>query len=140
MLTEREKETSEAYRTLHAKSAQIRVPTITIDSLLTRLHLERVDFLRMDIEGFEIVATNGMKGLLSDRRRRLKLFVEVHNMLFQHPQIHIQPWILQLQEWGFEPRALIRDDRIDTEWTVETYGTIVAGERRGCLTIFLERT
>jgi FkbM family methyltransferase len=43
----------------------IRVRTITVDDLLTELGWQHVDFVKMDIEGSELAALRGMKGLLS---------------------------------------------------------------------------
>lgn len=42
----------------------IRVPTMTVDELVAELEWERVDFIKMDVEGSEVAAVRGMSGLL----------------------------------------------------------------------------
>jgi FkbM family methyltransferase len=56
-------------------SASVR--TTTIDDLLDDLHLDRLDWIKMDIEGAEIEALRGAEKTL--RHYRPKLFVEVHD-------------------------------------------------------------
>lgn len=46
-------------------SANITVPTITVDDLVANLGLAKVDFIKMDIEGSEITAIEGMSQLLA---------------------------------------------------------------------------
>ena len=43
----------------------VQVPAITVDELLRRVGCERVDFIKMDIEGAEVMAVRGMKQLLA---------------------------------------------------------------------------
>ena len=38
---------------------EIKVPTVTIDDLLERNGVEKIDFLSMDIEGFQLTALKG---------------------------------------------------------------------------------
>lgn len=58
-----------------AAHAPVVVPAVTVDALLDELGWDRVDFLKMDIEGAEIAAIRGMSRLL-DRRDDLILFYE----------------------------------------------------------------
>ena len=46
-------------------SGQIKVETTTVDSLLSELHVTTVDFIKIDIQGFEGHALRGMKQTLS---------------------------------------------------------------------------
>jgi FkbM family methyltransferase len=45
--------------------ASTKVPAVTIDELLSEKGVERVDFIKMDVEGSEVAAVRGMKRLLS---------------------------------------------------------------------------
>lgn len=51
----------------------IKVPLTTLDKLLDG---EKVDFIRMDVEGYEMNILRGMEETL--RRRRPRMFIEVH--------------------------------------------------------------
>lgn len=51
----------------------IEVPAITIDEAVMELGLDRVDFLKMDIEGAESEAITGAKGILARHGPRLAL-------------------------------------------------------------------
>jgi FkbM family methyltransferase len=55
------------------------VNAVSIDDLVHRLSLTRVDWIKMDIEGAEVDALEGAKGTLS--RFRPNLFIEVHETL-----------------------------------------------------------
>lgn len=54
----------------------IEVQTFTIDSLVDKLRIEKVDFIKIDVEGAEKEVLAGMQGLL--RRQRPALLIEVH--------------------------------------------------------------
>lgn len=51
------------------------VQSITIDSLLKDLNIPKIDILKMDIEGYEYIALQGMKGILSDKQLRPRLMM-----------------------------------------------------------------
>lgn len=52
------------------------VPLVTIDSLVSELHLPRVDFIKMDIEGAEKQALTGARGTLQRFKPRLAIATE----------------------------------------------------------------
>jgi FkbM family methyltransferase len=53
------------------------VPVITLDRFVEQRRLPRVDFVKIDVEGFEVDVLNGMKALLSRPDKPL-LYIEVH--------------------------------------------------------------
>jgi FkbM family methyltransferase len=55
----------------------IRVPTLTLESLLRRHGIDRVDFIKMDTEGAELRVLQGARALLE--RLRPRMVIEVHN-------------------------------------------------------------
>jgi len=57
----------------HHESKTIRA--VTIDSLISELNAERIDILKMDIEGWEYHALEGMQQILSDRSRRPRMMM-----------------------------------------------------------------
>jgi FkbM family methyltransferase len=56
--------------------SMIRVKTRTLDSFVAELHLDRLDFLRMDVEGHEIRIARGWYQTI--RRFKPKLNIEIH--------------------------------------------------------------
>lgn len=55
----------------------ITVPVVTLDGIVAKHGLPRVDFVKVDVEGFELDVLMGMKGLLT-RPDKPILYVEVH--------------------------------------------------------------
>jgi len=62
---------------IHRQGAKAiaKVPLTTIDNLVTELKLERVDFIKMDIEGAEVKALYGAKATLAKFHPRMSLSV-----------------------------------------------------------------
>jgi FkbM family methyltransferase len=60
---------------LRRSGRQIRLPLTTIDHIVTELHLPRVDFIKMDIEGSERNALAGAKETLARFRPRMAICV-----------------------------------------------------------------
>jgi FkbM family methyltransferase len=59
-----------------AKHYEIKVPLTTIDMLVSELHLERVDFIKMDIKGAASQALTGAKRTLTNFHPRLAISTE----------------------------------------------------------------
>ena len=69
------------------------VPLTTIDKLVAELGLERVDFIKMDIEGAEVKALHGAKATLARFHPRMSLSV-YHDAAhpFEVPQAALAGW------------------------------------------------
>ncbi len=50
------------------------VPSVTVDSILSDFGLDHVDLIKMDVEGSEVAAVHGMRGLLSNPNAPSLLF------------------------------------------------------------------
>ena len=85
---------------------RVTVPTVTLDDLLEEHGIEEISFVRMDLEGFEIRVTRGMQRTLREATQVLKLFIEVHNTSFADPLGTIGPWMEELLDLGFRPKAV----------------------------------
>lgn len=60
---------------LEGKHPVIKVPLTTIDRLVEELGLERVDYIKMDIEGAEVRALDGARATLAKHHPRMSLSV-----------------------------------------------------------------
>ncbi len=60
----------------HPTAGAVEVEEFQLDTLVESLGLERVDVVRMDIEGYEVVALQGMRNLL--REHKPWLIMELH--------------------------------------------------------------
>src|SRR5258707_6529973 len=52
----------------------IKVPTITLDDFTEQNKIPSIDFLKIDVEGFELEVLKGAAGLLSSKRIKMILF------------------------------------------------------------------
>jgi FkbM family methyltransferase len=80
----------------------VRVPLTTIDKIVPELGLERVDFIKMDIEGAEKPALTGARETLLKWKPRLEISV---NHLSEDP-VKVPQLILQLQP-QYKKRCLL---------------------------------
>lgn len=69
----------------------IRVPIITLDSFIHQKKMNQIDFIKIDIEGFEYEALKGMKSTLEQLR----------------PTLFIEFSSVNMKELGIEPKELI---------------------------------
>jgi FkbM family methyltransferase len=73
------------FRSGFCQRGAIEVPMYTVDSLVRRLELPRVDFIRMDVEGYETNVLKGMRETL--REFRPLLLIELHANLLGGQEI-----------------------------------------------------
>ena len=64
----------------------LRLPMVTIDHFLATKSIDPsgIDFLRMDIEGYEVIVLQHINTLLTHRTKPLKLFIELHPASYYH--------------------------------------------------------
>jgi FkbM family methyltransferase len=96
---------------VHWSTTDILVPVCTLDSLVSELSLNRVDLVRMDLEGYETVVIDGMRKTLEEYSPRL--LVEVH------PQIvgpeAMRQYLLDLNKFNYSPEWVLDQER-DVPW------------------------
>lgn len=92
-----------AYDREDAYKESIEVETVTLDRFLE--DKRRIDFLRMDLEGFECQVLEGMGKTLE--RDRPDLFFEVHPVGDIDPDPRYTPCLERLLSLGYRPETLI---------------------------------
>lgn len=64
---------------------KVTVPSITLDAYVERESLDRVDLIKMDIEGYEDQAYQGMSGVIEDNRDHIRLLLEFSATKYEDP-------------------------------------------------------
>ena len=85
----------------------VQVPTMSLDEFLEQERVSQVNFIRMDIEGYEIEALRGMSRTLERCKPPLKVLIEVHNTVFRDPLASLGAPLQRMLDCGFVPRVLI---------------------------------
>jgi len=94
-----------------SQTRAVRVEVFTLDALVERLGLPRVDFVRMDLEGYETAVIRGM--LRTIRAHRPKLAMELHPP--KAGAEAIVGLLRLLQSYGYELRWIV-NRRLDFSW------------------------
>lgn len=87
----------------------IEVPIIKVDSLLKEKNIAKIDFLRMDVEGYEFHIFEGMQDTLI--RHKPIIQIEVHRSIMGDETT--KKWFQMLQKLGYEVKYYIPRE-IDT--------------------------
>jgi len=85
------------------KKGSVDVPMITLDTFMDQNELssEDIDFLRMDIEGYEVMAFQGMKKLM-EAKTPLKIFMEFHPSFYPEWGWTFEKLLKLLESFGFK--------------------------------------
>ena len=80
-----------------------------------------IDLIRMDIEGFEVEAIEGMASLLQGGVRPAILF-EAHPQAYREPDHSLRGALLQLEQLGYSPRFVASTRHAMTESSFARHG------------------
>jgi len=126
-------------RTASGAREQIAVPAVTFDDLVAENGLRTVNFIRMDIEGYELRATKGMTQTFRTAAGPLLIFVEVHNAHFADPLKTVAPWLTELLTYGFTPKAIAIEDQIVRDPPTRSFPAFVCSYETRCPHVLLAR-
>jgi FkbM family methyltransferase len=98
------------YHSLHQDpvetlQSKLRVPSATVDAIVERFFGGKVDVVKMDIEGHEVAALEGM-GRTFEANATLTLFVEWNPARLRDAGVDPKGLVLRLTEWGFRVRII----------------------------------
>lgn len=94
---------------------RLTVPVVTIDGFCAREGIDP-DFIKIDVEGWELAALRGARETIRRRGRDLALFVEMHPSAWPHLGASRESLLDELQAQRLEPVSLTGADDI---WTIE---------------------
>jgi len=85
------------------------VPMLTLDEFLASQNIDpsEIDFLRMDIEGYEVMAIPHMHKLFTGRKKPLKLFIEVHPSAYEEWDWTLEKFMDYLISQGFILKSVV---------------------------------
>ena len=97
-----------------AKPREVRMPVNSIDRIVAQLKLERVDFIKMDVEGAERNAMEGAQATLAKFHPRMSIALEnLADDQYAVPPLVYKAWAGYRQECGrctMAPNGLIQPD------------------------------
>ncbi len=87
----------------------IEVPMVTLDQFMVNEDIDpsEIDFLRMDIEGYEVMAMQHMNSLFAGRKKPLYLFIEVHKYAYEQWGWTLEKFIDYLISRGFILKSVV---------------------------------
>jgi FkbM family methyltransferase len=97
-------------RTLRA-DAIIDVPITTLDLHCAREKLDRVDFLKIDVEGFELSVLQGARGMLAARRID-QILLEIGDLTCATAGVGPIEVLSELESLGYELHAIAPDGKV----------------------------
>ena len=80
-----------------------KLPVKTIDSFLDEIKLDKIDFLRMDVEGYEYNIFQGMKKYYNKSKPIIQ--IEVHKSIMGIETT--KKWLNELKHEGYELKSYI---------------------------------
>lgn len=86
------------------------VPTMTLDYFVEQNEIEKIDMLRMDVEGFEVEIIEGAQKTLEEMPRNSYIFLEIHPIVFSDVEEKFIPAIETLLDFGFNPKYVEKID------------------------------
>jgi FkbM family methyltransferase len=97
-------------RTLRA-DAIVDVPITTLDHHCARESLDRIDFLKIDVEGFELGVLRGARGLLA-ARRIARILLEIGDLTCATAGVAPIEVLAELESHGYQLHAIAPDGEV----------------------------
>jgi FkbM family methyltransferase len=82
-------------------NGSVNVEVVTIDEMFFDKKI-KIDYCRMDVEGYEIEIIKGMDKLLKSQFAPSKFFIEVHSSLFNENNYTCKGFLEQMAQYGYD--------------------------------------
>lgn len=100
---------------------RVRVPVVTLDQYCQQRGIERIDFLKVDVEGAEEKVINGAKQLLGNKDLKPRLIMlELNDPMLRKHGSSIDRLLTQMRFFGYSPFVCHRARRVP--FSKEHYG------------------
>jgi FkbM family methyltransferase len=80
-----------------------------------------IDFIRMDIEGYEVEVFEGMMPLLEDKNFSPKILFETHRPKYDDTHHSMRKALLKMFEYGYYPKIIVSNDHPKGEFLKRGY-------------------
>jgi len=81
-----------------------------------------IHFIRMDIEGFEVMAFRGMRSFLENTDHEIKILFEVHRSRYDDDKFNMKKELKRLFDAGFMPKILIAKPLLESKpWGLDPF-------------------
>lgn len=78
------------------------INTVTVDSFIKN---NKLDFIRMDVEGFEVEIFKGMKNTL--KRNKVMILFEAHPFLYKNPKKTVKKYLVEMNKLGYNVTMIV---------------------------------
>jgi len=120
----------------HAK-AIIKVKTITLNNFCKRLNIRKINFLRMDVEGYEVEIIKGMNKTIKLMPKGSILSIEIHPKAYGYPFKPIIEMLQTIKDYGFKVNKYVLIENIIE---LKSYKHLIKlFDNKYCPQIFFER-
>ena len=86
----------------------LEVETLTLDKFL--VGKRPIDFVRMDVEGYEGKIIKGMSNTAKNSRNRLQMFIEIHPGVFENSKATLAELIQDLTDMGLRVKFIVNTE------------------------------
>ena len=121
----------------HAK-AIIKVKTITLNNFCKRLDIRKINFLRMDVEGYEVEIIKGMDKVLKLMPKGSILSIEIHPKAYGYPFKPIIEMLQTIKDYNFKVKKYVLIENIIK---LKSYEHLIKlFDNKYCPQVFFERS
>lgn len=89
------------------------IPVVDVDSFCA--DKRPVDFLRMDVEGYEVKVFRGMRRMVAASNRGMKILFEVHRGRYDNGEFNMREELGYLFDHGFVARTLVAKPLLESK-------------------------
>lgn len=129
---------SSLFRVPDITGQKVLVDMVSLDNFFARRNWPVVDFVKIDAEGADKIALEGMRGLI-ERNLALKLVIEAHPLNLKSAGTSLEELFSLLSELGFRQVDVLFGKMESYRIPQDTTGLLEIVKSRGCTDLFCQR-